>query len=87
MSEEKTKLSGPDLSLGVEFSRIPDRTMLLGHAQGVGRSVFDPLAADIDVPNRRSWPGVAIRCSQSGPSARIMAIRPSLSMEPIMKSS
>jgi NADPH-dependent 2,4-dienoyl-CoA reductase/sulfur reductase-like enzyme/nitrite reductase/ring-hydroxylating ferredoxin subunit len=34
MSEEKAKLSGPDLSQGVELSTIPDGTMLLGHAQG-----------------------------------------------------
>ena len=34
MSEEKTKLSGPDLTQGVELSTIPDGTMLLGHAQG-----------------------------------------------------
>lgn len=33
MSEE-TKLSGPDLTQGVELSTIPDGTMLLGHAQG-----------------------------------------------------
>jgi NADPH-dependent 2,4-dienoyl-CoA reductase/sulfur reductase-like enzyme/nitrite reductase/ring-hydroxylating ferredoxin subunit len=34
MSEEKAKLSGPDLTEGVELSSIPDGTMLLGHAQG-----------------------------------------------------
>lgn len=34
MSEEKKKLSGPDLTRGVEFSTIPDGTMLLGHAWG-----------------------------------------------------
>ncbi len=34
MSEEKTKLSGPDLTQGVELSSIPDGTMLLGHARG-----------------------------------------------------
>ena len=34
MSEEKTKLSGPDLTQGVELSTIPDGTMLLGHAHG-----------------------------------------------------
>jgi hypothetical protein len=34
MSEEKPKLSGPDLTQGVEFATIPDGTMLLGHAQG-----------------------------------------------------
>src|SRR5579883_3441513 len=34
MSEEKTKLSGPDLTQGVELATIPDGTMLLGHAQG-----------------------------------------------------
>jgi len=33
MSEEKAKLSGPDLTQGVELSTIPDGTMLLGHAQ------------------------------------------------------
>ena len=27
MSEEKTKLSGPDLTQGVELSTIPDGTM------------------------------------------------------------
>ncbi|MES2294401.1 MAG: FAD-dependent oxidoreductase [Pseudomonadota bacterium] len=31
---EATKLSGPDLTQGVELSTIPDGTMLLGHAQG-----------------------------------------------------
>src|SRR5665213_4362635 len=34
MSEEKVKLSGPDLTQGVELTAIPDGTMLLGHAQG-----------------------------------------------------
>jgi len=34
MSEKTTKLSGPDLTQGVELSTIPDGTMLLGHAQG-----------------------------------------------------
>ena len=34
MSKEKTKLDGPDLTQGVEFSTIPDGSMLLGHAQG-----------------------------------------------------
>ena len=34
MSEEKAKLSGPDLTQGVELSTIPDGTMLLGHAHG-----------------------------------------------------
>ncbi len=34
MSEEKPKLSGPDLTRGVELSAIPDGTMLLGHAHG-----------------------------------------------------
>jgi NADPH-dependent 2,4-dienoyl-CoA reductase/sulfur reductase-like enzyme/nitrite reductase/ring-hydroxylating ferredoxin subunit len=34
MSEEKAKLSGPDLTQGVEVSAILDGTMLLGHAQG-----------------------------------------------------
>jgi apoptosis-inducing factor 3 len=34
MSEEKVKLSGPDLTQGVELAAIPDGTMLLGHAQG-----------------------------------------------------
>ncbi|SDR63574.1 Rieske [2Fe-2S] domain-containing protein [Rhizobiales bacterium GAS113] len=34
MSEEMTNLSGPDLTLGVELSTIPDGTMLLGHAHG-----------------------------------------------------
>ncbi|HZS93377.1 MAG TPA: FAD-dependent oxidoreductase [Chloroflexota bacterium] len=34
MSEEKAKLGGPDLTQGVELSRIPDGAMLLGHAQG-----------------------------------------------------
>jgi hypothetical protein len=32
MSEEKGKLSGPDLTQGVELSTIPDGTMLLGRA-------------------------------------------------------
>ena len=31
MSEDKVKLSGPDLSLAIELSTIPDGTMLLGH--------------------------------------------------------
>src|SRR6185312_2393249 len=34
MSEEKTVLKGPDLTQGIEFSRIADGTMLLGHARG-----------------------------------------------------
>jgi NADPH-dependent 2,4-dienoyl-CoA reductase/sulfur reductase-like enzyme/nitrite reductase/ring-hydroxylating ferredoxin subunit len=34
MSEEKVKLSGPDLTQGVELATIPDGTMLLGHALG-----------------------------------------------------
>ncbi len=34
MSDEKPKLSGPDLTQGVELSTIPDGTMLLGHARG-----------------------------------------------------
>ena len=34
MSDEKAKLSGPDLTQGVELSTVPDGTMLLGHAQG-----------------------------------------------------
>jgi apoptosis-inducing factor 3 len=34
MSEEKAKLSGPDLTQGVELSMVPDGTMLLGHARG-----------------------------------------------------
>ncbi len=34
MSEEKTKLSGPDLTQGVELSTIPDGAILLGHARG-----------------------------------------------------
>jgi NADPH-dependent 2,4-dienoyl-CoA reductase/sulfur reductase-like enzyme/nitrite reductase/ring-hydroxylating ferredoxin subunit len=34
LSEEKAKLSGPDLTQGVELSTIPDGTMLLGHAHG-----------------------------------------------------
>jgi len=34
MSGEKTKLSGPDLTQGVELSTVPDGTMLLGHARG-----------------------------------------------------
>ena len=33
MSEE-AKLSGPDLTQGVELSSVPDGTMLLGHALG-----------------------------------------------------
>ncbi len=33
MSEEQTKLSGPDLTQGVELSMVPDGTMLLGHAR------------------------------------------------------
>jgi NADPH-dependent 2,4-dienoyl-CoA reductase/sulfur reductase-like enzyme/nitrite reductase/ring-hydroxylating ferredoxin subunit len=34
MSEEKPKLSGPDLTQGVELATFPDGSMLLGHAQG-----------------------------------------------------
>jgi apoptosis-inducing factor 3 len=34
MSDEKTVLKGSDLTQGVEISRIPDGTMLLGHARG-----------------------------------------------------
>lgn len=34
VSDDKAKLSGPDLTQGVELSTIPDGTMLLGHAQG-----------------------------------------------------
>src|SRR6185437_4744678 len=34
MSEEKTKLRGPDLTKGVELVMIPDGGMLLGHARG-----------------------------------------------------
>jgi NADPH-dependent 2,4-dienoyl-CoA reductase/sulfur reductase-like enzyme/nitrite reductase/ring-hydroxylating ferredoxin subunit len=34
MSEEKAKLSGPDLTKGIELSTIPDGTMMLGHARG-----------------------------------------------------
>ncbi|MEO7206925.1 MAG: FAD-dependent oxidoreductase [Steroidobacteraceae bacterium] len=34
MSDEKPKLSGPDLTQGIELSIIPDGSMLLGHALG-----------------------------------------------------
>ena len=34
MSEEKTKLEGPDLSQGVTLSSLVEGAMLLGHAQG-----------------------------------------------------
>src|SRR5438445_4057094 len=34
MSEEPTPLAGPDLSLGVAISQVPDDGMLLGHAGG-----------------------------------------------------
>jgi NADPH-dependent 2,4-dienoyl-CoA reductase/sulfur reductase-like enzyme/nitrite reductase/ring-hydroxylating ferredoxin subunit len=34
MSDQTTKLSGPDLTQAIELSTIPDGTMLLGHAQG-----------------------------------------------------
>jgi NADPH-dependent 2,4-dienoyl-CoA reductase/sulfur reductase-like enzyme/nitrite reductase/ring-hydroxylating ferredoxin subunit len=34
MSKENVKLSGPDLTQGVELATIPNGTMLLGHAQG-----------------------------------------------------
>ena len=34
MLDEISPLSGPDLTLGVELSAIPDATMLLGHARG-----------------------------------------------------
>ena len=34
MSEEEAKLSGPDLTQGVELSTVPDGTMLPGHVRG-----------------------------------------------------
>ncbi|MGI8403150.1 MAG: FAD-dependent oxidoreductase [Gemmatimonadaceae bacterium] len=34
MTDNKTELSGPDLTKGVDLSTIPDGTMLLGHASG-----------------------------------------------------
>jgi len=34
MSDQTTKLSGPDLTQAIELSTIPDGTMLLGHAHG-----------------------------------------------------
>jgi len=34
MGEEKKELSGPDLTLAIELSAIPDGEMLLGHARG-----------------------------------------------------
>jgi NADPH-dependent 2,4-dienoyl-CoA reductase/sulfur reductase-like enzyme/nitrite reductase/ring-hydroxylating ferredoxin subunit len=34
MTEEKTKLSGPDFAQGVALSAVPDKAMLLGHAHG-----------------------------------------------------
>ncbi len=34
MSDNKAELSGPDLTMGVDLSTIPDGTMLLGHASG-----------------------------------------------------
>jgi apoptosis-inducing factor 3 len=34
MADEQPKLSGPDLTLGIELSTLPDGTMLLGHARG-----------------------------------------------------
>ena len=34
MSDEKTTLSGPDLTQAIELSNVPDGTMLLGHAHG-----------------------------------------------------
>src|SRR5579863_1963935 len=34
MADVKTELSGPDLAEGIELSRIPNGTMLLGHAHG-----------------------------------------------------
>ncbi len=34
MSEETTKLSGPDFTQGVDLSTVPDGTMLRGHALG-----------------------------------------------------
>jgi apoptosis-inducing factor 3 len=34
VNEEKAKLSGPDLTQGVDLSTVPDGTMLLGHARG-----------------------------------------------------
>ncbi|MEP7098432.1 MAG: FAD-dependent oxidoreductase, partial [Dokdonella sp.] len=34
MSEDKTKLDGPDLTKGVALSAVPEDAMLLGHAHG-----------------------------------------------------
>jgi NADPH-dependent 2,4-dienoyl-CoA reductase/sulfur reductase-like enzyme/nitrite reductase/ring-hydroxylating ferredoxin subunit len=34
VNQEKAKLSGPDLTEGVDVSTVPDGTMLLGHARG-----------------------------------------------------
>ena len=34
MSEEKTKLDGPDLAQGVAISTVAEGAMLLGHTQG-----------------------------------------------------
>ena len=34
MSEEKTKLDGPDLAQGVAISTLAEGAMLLGHTQG-----------------------------------------------------
>ena len=34
MSDAAKTLSGPDLASGVEFPKIPDGAMLLGHAHG-----------------------------------------------------
>ena len=62
MSEEKVKLSGPDLTQGVELSSIPDGTMLLGHAQGEpvllarrGDEVFAIGAICTHMARRSNW--------------------------------
>ena len=34
MSDEETKLSGPDLAKGIALSAVADGTMLLGHVHG-----------------------------------------------------
>ena len=34
MSVSPNQLSGPDLTLGIELAKLPDGTMLIGHAQG-----------------------------------------------------
>jgi hypothetical protein len=58
MSDQTTKLSGPDLTQAIELSTIPDGTMLLGHAQGEGVVQKWPVLGNTDNKNpaaRQGW--------------------------------